>query len=172
MAGEQVLDDNRLTTVGLLFESSAALRRVFEQRLSKENELTGQAFDVLIRLARTPGHRLRMSELAGQTSLTPSGLTRSVDRLEEAGLVARESCPEDRRGAFAALTPAGKGVMDRAIPDHIAHVGEVLQAILTPEEEDSLAIILRKLRDHLLDQTRPCDGVDGVVLEGGCPDSV
>jgi len=171
MAGDVVLDDRRLTTVGLLFESSAALRRVFEQRLSKENELSGQAFDVLIRLSRTPGHRLRMSELAAQTSLTPSGLTRSVDRLEDSGLVSRESCPEDRRGAFAALTPAGRAVMDRAIPDHVAHVGEVLQAILTPEEEDDLAAILRKIRDHLHDLSRPCDGVDGVVSPERCPDS-
>ena len=169
MAGEQVLDDNRLTTVGLLFESSAALRRVFEQRLSRENDLSGQAFDVLIRLARTPGNRLRMSELAAQTSLTPSGLTRSIDRLEDAGMVIRESCPEDRRGAFAALSPSGRAVMDRAIPDHIAHVDEVLQAILTPEEEDALATILRKLRDHLRDQSVPCDGVEGISPSSICP---
>ena len=64
---------------------------------------------MLIRLARTPGNRLRMSDLAAQTSLTPSGLTRSVDRLEDTGLVARRVCPEDRRGSFAALTLNGEG---------------------------------------------------------------
>ena len=50
-----------------------------------------------------------MSELAAQTSLTPSGLTRSVDRLQEQGLVARRVCPEDRRGSFAVLTPDRAG---------------------------------------------------------------
>ena len=92
-----------------------------------------------------------MSELAAQTSLTPSGLTRSVDRLQEQGLVARRVCPEDRRGAFAVLTPAGQELMDRAIPDHIAHVDEVLSNLFTAEEEEALAALLRKLRDHLYD---------------------
>ncbi len=167
MSGDEVLDDERLTTVGLLFESSAGLRRVFEQRLATDSELSNHAFDVLILLARTPDHRLRMSELAAQTSLTPSGLTRSVDRLEHVGLVARESCPEDRRGAFAVLTDQGQAVMDRAIPVHIAHIDEVLDGILSADEEQQLSVILRKLRDHLHATAPPCES-DGLstVCEG------
>jgi DNA-binding MarR family transcriptional regulator len=92
-----------------------------------------------------------MSELAAHTSLTPSGLTRSVDRLQEQGLVDRRVCPEDRRGAFAVLTPSGRALMDRAIPDHIAHVDEVLSDLFTADEEQTLAALLRKLRDHLRD---------------------
>jgi MarR family 2-MHQ and catechol resistance regulon transcriptional repressor len=142
-------DDERLTTVGLLMESSAALRRVLQRRLESDGPLSTQSFDVLIRLARTPSHELRMSELASQTSLTPSGLTRSVDRLQQQGLVDRRSCPEDRRGAFALLTPAGQELMDQKIPEHIAHVDEVLSDLFTPEEEATLSSLLRKLRDHL-----------------------
>ncbi len=145
-------DEERLTTVGLLFESAAGLRRVFERRLETEQSLSNQSFDVLIRLARTPGSELRMSELAAQTSLTPSGLTRSVDRLQQHGLVARRTCPEDRRGAFAVLTPAGQELMDRAIPDHVDHVNEVLSDLFTVEEETTLASLLRRLRDHLYDR--------------------
>lgn len=142
-------DDERLTTVGLLFESAAGLRRVFQRRFESERSLSNQAFDVLIRLARSPGSELRMSELAAQTTLTPSGLTRSVDRLVEQGLVVRRVCPEDRRGAFAVLTPAGQELMDRAIPDHLAHIDEVLSNLFSVEEEEALALLLRKLRDHL-----------------------
>jgi len=165
-------DEDRLTTVGLLFEASTGLRRVFEQRLAKENDLRGQAFEVLIRLARTPGHQLRMSELAAQSSLTPSGLTRSVDRLEDSGMVIRQSCPEDKRGAFAVLTDHGRSVMDRAIPDHIAHVDEVLQGILSAEEEATLSAILRKLRDHLIESgqgcpSEACDELDAI----DCPEA-
>jgi MarR family 2-MHQ and catechol resistance regulon transcriptional repressor len=145
-------DDERLTTVGLLFESAAGLRRVFERRLETEQSLSNQAFDVLIRLARTPGSELRMSELAAQSSLTPSGLTRSVDRLRQQGLVARRVCPEDRRGAFAVLTPAGQELMDRAIPEHTDHVNEVLADLFTAEEEAILSSLLRRLRDHLYDR--------------------
>jgi MarR family transcriptional regulator, 2-MHQ and catechol-resistance regulon repressor len=143
-------DDERLTTVGLLFESAAGLRRVFQLRLEAERSLSAQSFDVLIRLARTDGEALRMSELAAQTSLSPSGLTRSIDRLREQGLVERRSCSEDRRGAYAVLTPAGHALMAEAIPDHVAHVDEVLSDLFTPDEEATLASLLRKLRDHLL----------------------
>ena len=139
MGASSNLDEERLTTVGLLMESAAGLRRVFQRRLEAERSLSNQSFDVLIRLARTPGHELRMSELAAQTSLTPSGLTRSVDRLQEQGLVARRVCPEDRRGAFAVLTPTGQEVMDRAIPEHVAHINEVLSDLFTAEEEETLA---------------------------------
>jgi len=119
-------EDERLTTVGLLMESASGLRRVFQRRISTESSLSSQSFDVLIRLARTPGGELRMSELAAQTSLTPSGLTRSIDRLQEQGLVVRRVCPEDRRGAFAVLTEDGQAVMDRAIPVHVEHINELL----------------------------------------------
>jgi DNA-binding MarR family transcriptional regulator len=169
VTGDDVLDDRRLTTVGMLFESAAGLRRIFEQRLASDSELSNQAFDVLIRLARTPGHRLRMSELAGQTSLTPSGLTRSVDRLEQAGMVVRETCPEDRRGAFAVLTPRGQNVMDRAIPYHIAHIDEVLEGVLTVDEERCLSELLRKLRDRVHDTAPPCDST-AVACPGPDPD--
>lgn len=151
MAQRAATDDERLTTVGLLFESAAGLRRVFERRLESEESLSNQSFEVLIRLARTPGSELRMSELAAQSSLTPSGLTRAVDRLQQQGLVARRTCPEDRRGAFAGLTPTGQALMDRAIPDHIEHVNEVLADLFSPEEEETLSSLLRRLRDHLYD---------------------
>jgi len=149
MGRTQTFDDERLTTVGLLMESAAGLRRVFQRRLEESQALSNQSFDVLIRLARSPGSELRMSELAAQTSLTPSGLTRSVDRLAEQGLVARRVCPEDRRGAFAVLTPSGQELMDRVIPDHLAHIDELLSNLFSPDEEEALAVLLRKLRDHL-----------------------
>jgi DNA-binding MarR family transcriptional regulator len=157
-------DDQRLTTVGLLFESAAGLRRVLQRRFESEGSLTSQAFDVLIRLARSPGSELRMSELAAQTSLTPSGLTRSVDRLVDQGLVVRRVCPEDRRGAFAVLTPAGRALMDRIIPEHLAHVEDLLGSLYTREEEQLLSDLLRKLRDHLLVDNSGwdlgCEGAD------------
>jgi MarR family 2-MHQ and catechol resistance regulon transcriptional repressor len=159
-------DTERLTTVGLLFESSAGLRRLFVRQFEAERSVSSPSFDVLIRLARTPGTELRMSELAAQTSLTPSGLTRSVDRLQEQGLVERRTCPEDRRGAFAVLTPAGRELMDQVIPEHVAHVDELLSALFTEEEEAILAQLLRRLRDHVLDEnTEACGGQEDDV----CP---
>jgi DNA-binding MarR family transcriptional regulator len=143
------LRDDRLTLVGLLFESATALRSQLDRRLDREVELPLQSFELLLRLARSPGHHLRMSDLAAQTSLTPSGLTRAVDRLERADLVERVPCPSDRRGAYAALTPTGLDRIRDAVQPHLGHVEEYLTSALDPHEQALLTDLLRKVRDHV-----------------------
>jgi DNA-binding MarR family transcriptional regulator len=140
-------DEEMLTTVGLFFEAHAGLKGTFERRLEAEAGLPVQWFEVLLRLARTPGHRLRMSELAAQSAVTPSGLTRVVDRLTEVGLVARESCPTDRRSWYASITPEGLRRIRTAVPVHLAHIDEVFGSVLSPTEVQALSTTLRKLRD-------------------------
>lgn len=143
------LDDDRLTLVGLLVESYKGLTATLERRLERDFGLSLQWFEVLLRLSRSPGNRLRMSDLAAQTGLTPSGLTRAVDRLSEAGLVERVACPEDRRVAYAALTPAGLDKVRAAVRPHLDDIDELVHAALTPAERDELARLLRKVRDHV-----------------------
>ena len=150
--GEQApdqLDDDRLTLVGLLLESAAGLRRELGRRLEDEGGLSLQWFELLLRLGRSPGRQLRMSDLADQTSLTPSGLTRAIDRLVEAGLVERVACPEDRRGAYAVLTTTGLERIGTAVGSHLRHVDETLLGVLSPQDQTTLEILLRKIRDHV-----------------------
>ena len=144
--------DERLTTIGLLFESAAGLRRLFSRQLEEAGANTQQSFDILIRLARSEDAELRMSELAAQASLTPSGLTRAVDRLQDQGLVVRRTCPEDRRGAFAQLTPAGRALMADAMTVHVAQIDRVLDEAFTPAEEAEFSALLRRLRDYTLER--------------------
>jgi DNA-binding MarR family transcriptional regulator len=141
-----LVDTPLLTTTGLLVEASAGLHATLEKQLDGAG-LSVQWFDVLIRLLRTPGHRLRMSDLAAQTTLSASGLTRAVDRLEGAGLVQRESCPSDRRGSFAVLTPAGEDRIMAALPGHVAEVVRVFEGAFSPDELETLTALLRRLRD-------------------------
>ena len=153
--------DERMTTMGLLFESAAGLRRLFHRQAEMSGASANQSFDILIRLARSDDHQLRMSELATQASLTPSGLTRAVDRLAQQGLVTRRTCPDDRRGSFAQLTPAGQALMDQTIPEHLSHIDEVMDHVFTPEEEAQFSSYLRRLRDYALERNLaagiPCD---------------
>ncbi len=146
---ERASEIDRITLAGLVFETASGLRRAVGPSLERQCELAGQEFEILIRLARTPGGRLRMSDLAAQTALTPSGLTRAIDRLSTAGLVSRHACPEDRRGAFAALTPAGEARMREALDLHRNQLAELLDGALDPEEELVLVTMLRKLRDRV-----------------------
>jgi MarR family 2-MHQ and catechol resistance regulon transcriptional repressor len=142
-----LLHDPHLTTVGLFGEAHAGLTAAFERELEAKTGLSVQWFEVLIRLARTPGHRLRMSDLAAQTTLSASGLTRAVDRLEAAGLVTRQACPTDRRSTYAVLTEQGEQRIRAAVPVHVAQVAEVLDAAFTPEELETFTELTRRLRD-------------------------
>jgi MarR family transcriptional regulator, 2-MHQ and catechol-resistance regulon repressor len=146
---DAMLDDDRLTLAGLFAESFTGLRSQLDRRLVQDCGLPLQWFVLLLRLARSPDQRLRMSDLADQTSLTPSGLTRAIDRLSEAGLVRRMACPSDRRGAFAALTPKGLRRVTGAVEPHLHHLDDAFVSLLTGDERQQLATILRKVRDHV-----------------------
>ena len=73
-------------------------------------------FDVLHQLVIAPGERRRMHDLADAVLLSRSGLTRLVDRIEAAGLVARATVPGDRRSLYVHLTPAGSRLARKARP--------------------------------------------------------
>ena len=142
------MNDDRLTLAGLFFETAAGLASRLDPALD-EAGLSRQWFEVMLRLARTPGHRLRMSDLASQVTLTASGLTRVVDRLEAGGFVVRLACPEDRRGAYAELTPAGLARLESVLPTHVAQIDEHLIGLLSSRDRQQLERILRRVRDHV-----------------------
>jgi DNA-binding MarR family transcriptional regulator len=166
------LEDERLTLVGLFAESYKGLSARLEAMLERECGMSIQRFELLIRLARSPGHRLRMSDLALQTGLTPSGLTRAVDRLEAAGLVARVACPTDRRVAYAELTPLGADRIRAAVGPHLRHIDEHLSTALTPGEQRRLAALLRKVRDHVNPAAATVTGDGEAVAAGAGPGEV
>jgi DNA-binding MarR family transcriptional regulator len=101
------------------------------------------------RLTRSPGRKLRMSDLAAQTALSTSGITRIVDRLEHRGLIARQDCPGDRRSSLAALTDAGRKLLTAHLPGLLAAIDAALVDLLSPQELDQLIGTLHVLRDVL-----------------------
>lgn len=146
-ADPDVVDHPNLTTMGLFAEAHAGLGALLERELETRHGLSGQRFEVLVRLVRSPGHRLRMSDLAAQTTLSASGLTRVVDRLVGEGLVERAACPSDRRGSFAVLTEEGVARILAALPAHVAQITELLTAAFSPAEIERFSALLRRLRD-------------------------
>lgn len=143
---DQRYDDPRITAMGLLAEAVTGLNARFSAQYS-EHDLTQAEFEALLRLSRTPGGSLRMSDLAAQTQLTTSGITRVVDRLERDSLVERRACPTDRRGLFAHITPAGLTRLDAVLPGHLALIERWLTGPLTTEQLDGLLTGLRIVRD-------------------------
>jgi DNA-binding MarR family transcriptional regulator len=90
-----------------------------------------------------------MSELAAQSLSSKSRLSHQVSRLERLGWVRREECPTDRRGAFAALTDEGFGILDEAAKGHVEDVRRHLLDHLTAEQVESLAEITATLNAYL-----------------------
>ena len=143
---EARLDDPRVTAVGLLIETAGGLQAKLASQLA-EHGLASAEFEVLLRIGRTPGQAMRMSDLAEQTLLTTSGITRVVDRLERDRLVERRACPTDRRGAFAALTDAGLARLDAVLPDHIDVIEKWFTGRVAAGDLESLLATLRLIRD-------------------------
>jgi MarR family 2-MHQ and catechol resistance regulon transcriptional repressor len=142
----ELLDDPRLTVVGLFMEAHEGLTAKFATRFHG-HELSETEFEVLLRLARTPGRRLRMSDLSAQTSLSTSGITRVVDRLERDGLVARDRCEDDRRGMWARITEFGVERIGAVLPGHLDDVQQWLTGRLEPRQLTALTDALRIVRD-------------------------
>jgi DNA-binding MarR family transcriptional regulator len=143
-----VFTDPRLTAMGLLVETFAGLQAKFAPSLAAAGLATTD-FDVLLRLGRSAGQRLRMTDLATQTALSTSGITRVVDRLEQRGLVARETCPSDRRGAFAVLTPGGRDLIAGVLRQHVRDIDRWFTGLLTEDQLNALLGALRLVRDEV-----------------------
>jgi DNA-binding MarR family transcriptional regulator len=113
--------------------------------LETECEIPLAWFDVLLQLRRSPDGRLKMNEIAEAIVHSSGGTTRLVDRIEEAGLVARQSCPSDRRAIHVAITNAGNAKLDAALNVHLEYLNESLAKRLTESERVTLASLLTKL---------------------------
>ena len=153
-ATESLVGDERITLVGLLFETAAALERQLGEDLRINADMTLGTFEILIRLARSPRARLQHNELAQQLSLTTGGITRSVDRLERAGLVYRERDPRDKRVYHVTLADEGRAALYAALPAHLAAIERLVVAPLPPDTPHALEQVIRPLRDTLISTSR------------------
>jgi DNA-binding MarR family transcriptional regulator len=135
----------------LAWYAQAKMNSRLMERLSDEMErqtgLPAAWFDVLANLkARGP---TRMNELADELILSRGGATRLVARMEEAGLVERETPPTDRRATFAVITAKGVEALERAVPVHLELVEQAFSRHLEPDEvETVLRVAARVCEAH------------------------
>lgn len=144
-----VLENPGIEAFGMLTEAHNELNHAVARGLEERMSLPVPWLGVLIRLARSPGRRLRMTHLAREMTMSTSGLTRLVDRIEATGHVRREACPEDRRGLLAVLTPEGEQAVARAAPMHVADVERYLVSALDDDQLAQFTDLLRAVRDHV-----------------------
>ena len=116
----------------------AHLVRELDAELREAHSLSFSAYDVIVQLANAPERKMRMSDLAESVVLTPSGLTRLIDKLCREGLVEREHCSDDARGSFAVLTERGARRFAEARPTHLDGVRRLFLSQFSAQELRSL----------------------------------
>ena len=113
------LDNDEMQVWQAFLRASTRLLERLDADLEARFRMSLADYEILHYLADEPTGALRMTELAAQTLVSRSGLTRRLDRLVRSGLVARRNCPTDRRGVLAVITPEGRERLEAAAPTHV-----------------------------------------------------
>jgi DNA-binding MarR family transcriptional regulator len=119
--------------------------------LADDSGLSDADYDVLSSLGETPGHRMRLTELAAHLLWSKSRLSHHLTRMQQRGLVAREDCPSDARGAVVVLTDAGWATIQAAAPLHLESVRRHVIDRLSAEQLAVLGDIAETVVRHLRD---------------------
>jgi MarR family transcriptional regulator, 2-MHQ and catechol-resistance regulon repressor len=141
------MDDERIQLMGLIVRTHRRLTDALGRELEQTVGIPSVFFDVLIHVGAAPDGQLTMSRLSNEVALTTGGVTRLVDRMVEAGLVARQNCPNDRRSVHVVLTSEGHTMLGRAIAAHIDGIDRHLMAHLGDGDRTALETVLTKLLD-------------------------
>jgi DNA-binding MarR family transcriptional regulator len=130
-------------------ETTESLRTVLAARLQSDTGLSTGDYGVLLALSEADGARLRSSELAEVIGWERSRLSHHLGRMERRGLIRREECATDSRGAEVVLEPGGSDAFRAATYPHLRAVRELFVDALTPDQLAAAGEIATALREHL-----------------------
>lgn len=141
-------DERAQAWLGLM-ETHARLVKALDAEMLARHDIGMSGYVTLARLSQADEGRLRMSELAVQSLLSPSRVSRLVDELAGRGLVERRSCEEDSRVVYAVITDRGRDLLEDAQETHFSHVEERLLGPLTESDVKALVRIWARLAEAL-----------------------
>jgi MarR family transcriptional regulator, organic hydroperoxide resistance regulator len=116
-----------------------------DARLRESHELPLAFFESLLFISRGPRGSMRVGDLARALRVTVGGTSKLVDRIERAGLIAREPDPDDRRASRVVLTTAGKRKLTAALKTYEAEAGSILGGVLRPAEQQQMSDYVSRL---------------------------
>lgn len=126
-------------------DSSRRIAAATDRQLRDDRDLSGDDYEVLVRLSEAPERRIRMSELAESVANSPSRLSQRIDRMAARGMVCRDRCQTDRRVWWVVLTDEGFAALAAAAPGHVEEVRRQFIDRLGAADIAALARILPKL---------------------------
>jgi len=146
------LSEDEQQTWRTYLRMSSLLPAALNRQLQQDCGLTLPEYEVLVQLSETPERRLRPFQICDALNWEQSRLSHQLTRMERRGLVARQECAADGRGAFIELTPAGADAIGAAAPRHVAAVrGLVFDQLSGAQQaafEEACAAIVSALADQ------------------------
>ena len=141
-------EDEQRAWRGLL-QMTSQLNARMNRQLQDDYGVSLADYDVLVALSEAPEGRLRVFEIAGALAWEQSRVSHQIARMQRRGLVAREECPADARGAFAVLTDVGRAAIERAAPAHVETVRQLVFDGLSRDQLATLTAITSRVLDRL-----------------------
>ncbi|MEV7906126.1 MarR family winged helix-turn-helix transcriptional regulator [Streptomyces anulatus] len=118
------------------------------RQVQADSRMSPADYIVLAKLTEAGG-RMRFMDLTKLVEWEKSRMSHQVGRMAKRGLVTKEDCPDDGRGAFIVATPAGRKAIEDAAPLHVEHVRRLFIDALTQEELDALSRIANRVLTHM-----------------------
>ncbi len=147
-AARQRLTARELAIWRSLLDTTAELGRMLGAQLQASG-LSPADYQVLLALREAEGTRQRSSELAATIDWERSRLSHHLGRMERRGLIRRDDCATDSRGAEVSLTESGTAAFRRASAPHLRAIKQQFVDALTPAQLEALADVLQSLQRHL-----------------------
>jgi len=155
------LDEREAAAWRQLRQLGGPLNAVLNRQLTRDSGLSMADYEVLVVLSEAPEFRLRARDLGRATGWEKSRLSHHITRMEARGLVSRENCATDGRGAWIGLTAVGRDAIGQAAPGHVDAVRRYVIDALTPEQLDQLVAIGAAVQARL-------DAACGEIEADGC----
>ena len=143
------LTSHELAVWRALMDTTTELRRIMGARLQQDCGLSPGDYQVLLALSEAPACGCGPRTWPRPSTGSAAGLSHHLARMERRGLIRRDDCATDSRGAEVAITEAGAGIFRRATAPHARAIKQHFADALTPEQIDALDDILRALHGHL-----------------------
>ena len=132
-----------------LLRMTSQLNARANRLLQEEYGISLADYEVLVALSEAPEGRLRVFEVADALAWEQSRVSHQLARMARRGLLTREGCATDARGAFAVLTTVGRGAIERAAPAHVEQMRQLVFDELSHEQVSALTEITTRVLDRL-----------------------
>lgn len=149
MADTPWLDDREQRAWRGFLHMHAQVTSRLRRQIHRDTGLSYADYEVLVHLSEAPEGRLRSFQLGDALQWEKSRVSHQLGRMEARGLVTREGCPTDRRGAVVVVTPTGRKAIEAAAPLHVTEVRRTFLDALSADQIDALAGIAGSVLDHL-----------------------